>query len=254
MIGTLQCWLNQQGLSDIDESLFILDISYKPIKYNTRSFTIAGKHGSGIAKNAAQYGSVDITIEIHEYDIRRRQHILQQVAAWALGGGEFTSNDRPGQRLIVECISPPTLGSAMNWTDEIKFTLVANRLPFWEGQEETKEITGASVTTTMVIPGVAEQAYVDADIVTGGTVTAFTIISGDTTIALAGLEIAEGKTIYIYHDEMNILQIACDGNSLLPYRLPVSSDDLRAENGEAEFTFWATASCTVTIKARPLFV
>lgn len=254
MIGTLQCWLNQHGLSDIDDSVFIHDISYQPPKFNTRTFSIAGNHGTGIARNLAQYGSVEITVEIHEYDIVRRQHILQEIAKWALGGGEFTANDRPGQRLIVECVNPPSLGSAMNWTDEIKIELVANRIPFWEGDEVQTEATGAAETLTMNILGVADRAYVDADIVTGAAITSFTLISGDTSIALRQLNIASGKTIHIYHDEYNLLQIECDGTSLLGKRTSESSDDLRAENGAASFYFSSSGECTITVKARPLFV
>lgn len=253
MKSRYEAYLNGEALSAVNPDIYIHNISYGVPSVQYSTFTVAKRDGARIHRKYTDSISVKISFEIHTYDIVKRQTICGAVARWARNGGELQTNDRKGQRLRCVCASLPVVNSVRDWTEALEMEFTAYPLPYWE--EESYAVTtltaGASGNGTLNVAGSVDGAFVEADIVTNASVSSVSLTVNGKTLTLSGLSVASGKTIKITYNDDMIQSIKVDNTSLLNKRTGV--DDLVAHCGANYVSYTASASVTVTFKARGLW-
>lgn len=242
-------WMNNQGLQDLDERIYITDIKENDPKQRmiTAEKPIGG--GTRLLRVMRESLSVVVRFAVREYDTARRRDILTRIRAWAREGYLSTS-DRPGQRLYVVCEKIPTADSALKWTGEMEMTLTAYAVPWWEDETPTRATyTGTNGTAALMCRG-DEGGLLDAEITTAGTVTSMSIKVNGRSFVFSGLSLAGGSRVTISHDKDGVLSIKAGSVSLLPKRTAASADELLLASGGNTITFTANASCTAVFSAR----
>ena len=254
MKSRMQVYLNGKGLHEIDEKIVVLDVTYAAPRSNVSSQSNGYRDGSYVSSIRFDDAQLTVSVEIHEYNMARRQRLLQLIAAWALPGGWLTVSDRPGQRIYVRCSDPPTIGSAFRWTERVDITLGAFEFPYWQDDEpKTATLTGTGAEGSMLVPGIASPCYFEAEVTPTGTLTSLTLGVGDSYIQLSGISVTD--PVVISYDERHILSIVSGAVSLLDKRTASSSDDLTADAGtQAALTLTANVSCTAIFKAKGGYV
>lgn len=254
MKSRMQVYLNGKGLHEIDEKIVVLDVTYASPSSNVSAQSNGHRDGSYVSSIRFDDAQLTVSVEIHEYNMARRQRLLQLVAAWALPGGWLTVSDRPGQKIFVRCSNPPTLGSAFRWTERVEIPLGAYEFPYWQDDEpKTATLTGTSAEGSMLVPGIASPCYFEAEVTPTGTLTSLTLGVGNSSIELS--DISATDPVVISYDERHILSIVSGAVSLLDKRTAASSDDLTADAGtQAQLTLTANVSCTAVFKAKGVYV
>lgn len=243
-----EAYMDGTALSSLDPSILVLDIQPVAPQINSTFASLANRPGSMVMRRKKASASVQITFEIHEYNIAKRQSVCQRVAKWA-DGAILVTNDRPDQRLHCICEQYPVV-SAKGWTEPITMTFTGYLIPYWEeANPVTVSLTGTDEETTVYIPGNAGEALVSATVKANASVSSFTLTVGDTSITLSGLSMAANDTVTIAYDE-NLIQSIKKGNtSILDKR--TGADDLLAKSGEmVDFSIIASASVTATFTVR----
>ena len=251
MISRYEAILNGKALSAISADILILDIQHPPVSIDFSTYKGAKRHGNRVYRKYIDHRDCVITFAIRAYDIRERQMICNAVQKWAKGGGVLQTNDREGQRLRCVLSQPPTIQSALRWTDTISMTFTAYALPFWEEiipAEAT--LTGTSGSGSLFVPGSADGACFEVDVTPNGTLTTLNLIANGKTLSLTGIS-ATGTVKVAYDDDM-IMSIKTGTTSLLSKRS--GADDLPVISGERNsISFSANVSCNVKFKGRGLW-
>lgn len=254
----VRVWLDGKGLQDIDPAVVVLDVAYQVPAISTQTVEHARYHGSRVTRQKMGNSTVSIGFEIHEYNTAFRQSIAERVTAWAMSGGVLTTDDKPGKRLHVVCITPPAILSTKGWTNRLTMSFAAFDNPFWEDVSPTTLIlSGASGSGNIYAPGSASDPFVEADVKPTDTLTSLTLTAGDTSFVLSGISIPSGKELAIYYDEKQTLHIERKDTkaSFLSKRTATSDDDLMIERGKfSAVSYTANVNCAVTFKARGLYL
>ena len=254
----VRVWLDGKGLQDIDPAVVVLDVAYQVPAISTQTVEHARYHGSRVTRQKMGNSTVSIGFEIHEYNTAFRQSIAERVTAWAMSGGVLTTDDKPGKRLHVVCITPPAIMSTKGWTNRLTMSFAAFDNPFWEDVSPTTLIlSGASGSGNIYAPGSASDPFVEADVKPTDTLTSLTLTAGDTSFVLSGISIPSGKELSIYYDEKQTLHIERKDTkaSFLSKRTATSDDDLMIERGKfSAVSYTANVNCAVTFKARGLYL
>ncbi len=262
MMTRYACWLNGQGLHDLDASICILDIAETVPAIRTQTAALAGREGLLVTARRRQSLTVTVTFEIRERDPYRRKAIADQARAWARDGW-LAISDRPDQRLYVLCESLPAIGSALRWTGPLTAVFTAYALPFWEADQPVRaEVvapanTAASAALSPV--GTAPWCLMDCQVENQGdaALTTLTIASGagDTLTLVAPSLLAPGGALTLTHDTAGRLRIAGPTGSLLHTRTAASADDLTLVPGQtAHPAVTADQPVKATFLTRGLFV
>ena len=258
MVTRYEAWLNKKSLSAIDPAIYILDIAYGETRMATTLIDKSARNGQMVTDRRAQSTSVTITFEIHEQDVARRREVCGRVQAWAMGGGVLTTNDRRGQRLNVICDAPPSVGSALKWTQALKVTFTAYEQPFWEDEyPRSVTMSGSNAKKSLYAPGFGAVARVWAEVknTSGKAIDALTIKAGGTTFEFAGLGLAAGQTLEVLYDESGMLVIRAGGVSKMAKRTATSNDELAVKTGEtSEFSVQADGDVSAVFKVRGLYL
>lgn len=256
MITRYEAWLNKKSLSAIDPSIYIRDITYGAPTFSITANDIPGRNGQRVTSVLARSTGVVVTIEIHEQDVARRQDVCRRVQQWAMGGGELTTNDRRGQRLRVICEEPPSIASALKWTQALKMLFRTYAQPFWE-DEYPRSATDKGGGTTLYAPGFGDRTRVEAKVknTSSQTVNTLTLHAGGTQMTFSGLGLASNATLVIDYDENDLLRIRVGNASKLGCRTAASDDDLMIKTGAPEaLSATANAGVTATFYARGLYL
>ena len=258
MMTRYEVWLDKKSLSAIDPAIYILDISYGATHFLTTTHDKPGRNGQRVTGRQAQNTSVTVAIEIRERDIARRQDICRRVHEWAILGGMLTTNDRRGQRLAVICDNPPSIGSALKWTQTLKMTFTAYEQPFWEDEyPRAVTIAGKDAEKSLYVGGFGVLARVEAEVknTSSKTVDALTLKAGGTTFEFAKLGLTAGGTLEIGYDKNDLLYIQTGDESKMHCRTAASDDELMVCTGTAEkMGVHADNEVSVTFKARRLYL
>lgn len=254
MISRYEAYLNGVALSTISADILITDVEYSAPSIRTDVFSVAKRHGARIYRRYVDKTSVTISFAIRNYDTRARQMICGNVAKWAKNGGILKVNDRDGQRLRCVCENPPSISSALRWTDTMRIVFSAYALPFWEENiPSALQLTGTSATGVLYVPGNVDGAMMEASIKANAALSSVTIGVNGQTLTLSGLSVASGNTIKISYDDNMIMSIKQGNTSLLNKRTGV--DDLIVNCGERNIvTLTASASVTADLTARGLWL
>lgn len=262
MMTRYVCWLNGQGLHDLDESVCILDIAESAPALRLQTAALAGREGQLVTARRRQQLTVTVTFEIHERDPHRRKAIADQARAWARDGW-LSVSDRPGQRLYVLCEALPAVNSALRWTAPLTAVFTAYALPFWEAayparaEAVAQANTAASAALSPV--GTAPWCLMDCQVENQGAeaLTALTISSstGDVLTLSAPSLLAPGDTLVLSHDVTGRLSITGPAGSLLHTRTAASADDLTLVPGQtAHPAVTADQPVKATFLTRGLFL
>ena len=251
-------WLNEIGLADIDPTIHVHDVSYGAPNITTHTVDRARYHGSRVTRQRMGNSKVTISFVVHEYDIVRRQDIMNRIVAWSMGGGVLTTDDRPNQRLHVVCTSAPSVQSSLKWTARQNIEFSAFDQPFWEDiVPKTFTLTGTQESGRMVGAGAASDPFVEVRVTAGENVTSLDLVAGETTLKLRDISIATGEALVIDYDETHTLHIVNEdtGVSYLQNRTPDSDDDLMLPVGKAAtVSFESNGTATVIFKVRGLYL
>lgn len=215
-------------LRDVPDAI-IVDIQYSPAQIEDVSMDKGKGHGVIITKRRFSGASVEVFYDLSIYSPEARQNAIMKVQAWAINGGILRTSDRKNQRLKVRCITPPTVGSALRWTELLSIKFQADELPFWEAEtENVATITGGG---TFSVGGIVDNAQVSASVTSPQTITTLAITCGDTTINLNGISVPAGTAVTIDYDDNGFLRIYAGGTNLMAKR--TGSDELLAPCGKA---------------------
>ena len=251
MTSRYEAYMDSVSLSGLDDSIFILDISHPAAERSRSLVNIANRSGSFLSSEKRSPISVVITFEIHKYGIADRQAVCDKVVKWA-GGSVLKTNDMTDKQLVCVCDQYPSVNSAKRWTDPITMTFTAYEFPYWEDTTQTTlTLTGTQTSGTLAVPGVIDDAFVEATITANAAVTEISLTVGSTNFTLENLELTNGDVVTIAYDSRKLLSIMHGTVSLLGKRTGASSDDLLAKCGKTvTFAVEADASVTVVFKVR----
>lgn len=229
MTNRFSCTLNGVSPESVDAAARVTDMTELPPRM--RVVTVpTPRHGLRLLRRVRESLTVRVSFIIAEYDPVRRREVCQKLHAWAARGGELTVSDRPGQRLIVECDTLPTM-NALSWSDEMSIELTAYAVPFWEEAAETSVTTAEAAA--LLLPGTADACPVGAEVTNLGTeaLTSLTLRCGDTQMTFEGMSVPAGGVFSLRH-EGGVLIAEAAGESALMHRTDGSHDLLLADCGE----------------------
>lgn len=231
--------LNDIALEGLNEDICITDISYPAPAAEYAVSQYAGRSGGVAVRTPKREAVVSVTFELHIYSTQQRQNACQEIIAWAKAGGRLQTSDRVDQYLQCVCTKLPSIGSALNWTEQLTVEFTAYAVPYWRGVIPSKTtISGASAQGVIFVQGNAETRP-SVKITANAAITELTVGFGDTSITLSGINLAAEDVVTIEHDANGILSIMQGQTSLLNKRTALSSDDLIADCGNIAVTIEA---------------
>lgn len=252
MISRYEVTLNGNKLSEINENLLILNVEYVKPEYRDAVFSPAKREGEIVTERIKARARVNVSFELHVYDIAERQAVYQQVVAWCKNGGVLEINDRPGMRLIAVCEDYPTIDSVRDWTNPLSLTFASRSFPYWEDSEETvATLSGANARGAIVVPGAIGNAFATVTVTALNNISQLTVSIGGNTIQLTGLSVARNSIVVFGYDDDGFLYIKNGNTSLLNKRTGASDDDLFAVCGQSNpISVIASAPVTARFSVR----
>jgi len=216
-----QVWLDGQSLHNIDPSIRILDVQeHTPA---TRLDAVPRAMGDGLHATHSHREALRVTVTfvIREPKPLRRKSTMQKIRAWAQAGGMMQLNDRAGQRLSVEAEALPSIQSALKWTEPCTVTFIARAVPYWE-----ESFPVETTATALTPPGDAPTCPVDLRWTSqhSGAIT-LSVETPLSRVVFSGMPVSPGQELLIAHLQ-GVLVATLDGQDVLSYRTPESSDDL----------------------------
>lgn len=228
MASRFDATLNGVSLLQTVPGIIVVDIEYDPAEIEDVSMEKGSGHGLIVTKRRFKGASVIIRYDLSIYDPEARQMAIWAVQGWAINGGILRTSDRDGQRLKVRCSKPPSVGSALRWTNLLEVQFQADENPFWEA--DTESTTTITESGNLTVGGVVDNAPVSATITSSSTIQQVTVTCGQTSMTLSGISVATGTSIVIDYDDNGFLRIKAGNTSLMQYR--TGSDDLLAPCGK----------------------
>lgn len=252
--GRFSVWINGQGLQDIDDTVFIIDISESAPDEDKQTATTAAP-GSILLFRPRRALSVTITFCVLEYDVTRRKQIVDEIRALCAAGGWLEINERPNQRLWVVYDVLPTVSSSQRWTENLTVSFIAYSAPYWQQKTATK--TSITVATTYGIVSIrpvgnAKETPLQAQITPSAETANYVkiVLDDKNTVVFDSVSLAVGKQLIISHDEYGRFLASIDGVSVLSKRTADSNDDLIVPSGEStKILLQCDKACTATFSA-----
>ena len=255
MISRYDVSLNGISLSSIHPDILVLNISHTPAKATATVNQLANRDGTNLSAMRRDNSSVSITFAVRIYSISKRQQIIEKIQAWALDGGLLETNDRQGQEMTAVCTVLPAISDVMGWTKTLTMTFTAYGWPMWRQKvPATVSLSGSSGSGTLYVPGNYKDALVGATVTpASGTLNDVTLTVGNTSMTITGAAATVSSPLVISYDDQRIQSIKRGNVSLLANR--TGSDDLLAACGKiTEVSFSASSSCSVTFRAKGVWV
>lgn len=252
--GRFSVWLNGQGLQDIDDTVFVLDVTESTPDEDKQTATTAAP-GSLLLARTRRALSVTITFCVREYDVTRRRQIVDEIRTLCAAGGWLEINERPNQRLWVVCDTLPTISSSQRWTENLSVVFVAYAAPYWQQKTATK--ARITVATTYGIVNIhpignAKETPLQSEITPAAETANIVkvVLDDDRQIIFDALGLEVGKTLNIGHDGYGRIFATIDGKSVLSKRTADSADDLIVPSGEnTKILLQCDKACTATFSA-----
>lgn len=175
----------------------ITDVIELSPSYTTDTKDFLGRHGSFLLRHQVKERRVRVQFALLAEDYAVRTAALSAIAAWAQGKW-LQIGDRPGQRLRVVCIEPPTTQSKRNWTALCEVTFSAFAVPFWEDREGVSvRANGSGVSLRFIGPGNAPGAPLRCRITPSGVLGSVRIAGNGAEMSFSGLSVPDGGTFSI---------------------------------------------------------
>lgn len=250
----MTCALNGTRLYDLDERIYINDISENiTLKTDAQARPYYGQ--TFLGQNAHDLMTVTVTFMIKERDRAARMGVIQKINGWATKG-YFTTNIHPDQRLYVVCTKLPE-AKTFSWHEEMTVVFTAYGEACWEDVAQTTYTVASSTAaaSTTFRPGGTRTCFLEAEItnVSNSTLTTVTLTANGESISLTGLSIAKNAKVELrYTDGDHFMVITGNGASIMNKRSGV--DDLLLYPNTANSVSCATnVNCKTIFKARGLY-
>lgn len=245
------CSLNGINPQLHSEALILNDVRELPPEIQRTVVNVAARNGSRLLRTRAEGLSVSLDFELHELNAAARLELCRYLAYWAAPGGWLTLSHRPGQRLWVTCDAPPTLTSALRWTEPITVTFTAWEAPWWESVNVTSATgTGRSGHVTIRPPG-DQKTCLQWEITAQTTVTSLTVKTERESIHLRNFTLPPGETLLLDYDDLRLPRLTAQSRSYLAHRTPESAEDLMLLPGVDNTVTWeADGNVAVKFTAR----
>lgn len=248
MVTRYEAYIDGVPLSSLAPEIIVKDIMEREAKTVNDTYMMANSNGSRYFRRARESLTVSIKVEIHAYDVFRRQDIMELIHVWAKGE-HLSLNTRPGKRLAVSMEDVAVVPSALKWTQDITISFVAREVPYWEAETPTRLVlTGTSGNGIFKPAGTVEDCPVEFAVKNKGSglMGLFSASMGGLTMEFEGLGVAPGESFSVTY---------VDGIQMLPVdkRTASSADDLLAVCGvpnDVSFTADQTAEVTFTARGR----
>lgn len=240
--------LNNKSLTDEDPSIFIVDVTEDAPKEKVQT-AATGTNGTRLLRVNRESLSVTIDFVIRDQRMDERARVYDRVMRWARGGGWLYTSDRLTQRLYVDRVELPGLGSVKKWTGVITAKFLAYSRPYWESVfPSIKTLSGTNASGQLMPPGNAECSFVEVEVVAaGGTVNRLTLTAGESQMQLTGLGLERGQKLAVAYREDGLLQITANGQSAMSKRS--GADDLELVPGVyGNVSFSSDVACNVTFR------
>ena len=251
-------WMNNIGLQDIDDSIYVVDIVERDPDEEIIKAERSMSGGTRFIRVNRHALSVVIRFVVREHDPARRADIVSRVRAWAKEG-YLTTSDKPGKRLYVVCEYLPMVEGAMRWHETLELTLTAYDVPWWEDTsnncctiEPNVPSNGTTYigSSTLYQPGTTE-APVDVTVTAKSAMDTFRIDASENKYyKLEGLGMKGGDVLTITHDERGINYFKVNGASVLKKRTADSQDNVVIPPGHTTLTVRAGGPCKVVCSVR----
>ncbi len=239
-------------LDEIDNRILIQGIEPAAGKDQTNTASLWGGVGSRVT--GEHRDSIDIVVKF-SMDIKKGQYterseIFEKVMAWAAKGGWLTLSQKPERRIRVFCATMPAEGDPLEWTNRYSITFRACGVPHWQQENASQlRIAGENSYTRQFGVGGTTRTVMEASYknTSGGRIDRFDLTCGDSAIYLRNLQLANGETLHIDHNDNGkrcVLRIRIQGaggawRSALDKRTADSSDDLWVNPGIIDVTLYA---------------
>lgn len=260
MLTRYGVWLNNRGLADIDDSIYIVDIVQQDI--DQQVIKAESSLGGGTRYMATRRFSLPVEIHfmVRERNIARREEIVSRICGWAQPG-YLTTTHKPGKRLYVVCSRFP-VASAQRWTETLTLALTAFDVPYWEDEQPltctvhcdpyNAEANFTHQGTARLFQKGTAPAPMDAVITANAALNKVRLVGGVTGkyLQFDSLGMKAGDVLSISHDERGILYAKVNGESVLHKRTTASQDDLMVKPGENTITLRADNVCTAVCEVR----
>lgn len=254
MRGRYRVWLDGQALDEIDDRILVLDVVEAAPEMQLSTAACAVHAGSRLLMCRRLKTQVQVRMEVHEADIERRQEILGRVAAWCRGR-VMTVNNRPGQRLLVQCIQLPGM-SALHWTEQLTLTFAAYEQPYWEDELPTRIVfSGEAGTLELGMTGTAETMLcASVQNASAKTCDQLMIQGGEEEMWFDALGLAPGECLRIDGRTPSDLKLVIAGaqgeRTVYHKRQPRSADALMLSPGVNRLNVSADTELKWTLMAR----
>lgn len=251
MIAVCACGLNGVNPQENRPSLALVDVRELPPVVEDQAAALAGREGKRLLHRRRRGLSVALDFELHEPDPMLRLELCRELAAWANPGGWLTLSHRPGQRLSVTCDSPPTLTSALRWTETVTVTFTAHETPFWESIDVT-EVSGNGRSGHVTLSPSGELPTVlEAQIKALGPLEALTLSVDGQSLRLTNLSMATGDKLVLDHAVLGLPRLFVGTRSVLGCRAPECPEDLVLRPYVTNSVTWdASNNVSIMISAR----
>lgn len=248
----ITCLLNDVGVQDLSDRIYVEDIKEDP-KISIETANRAGFGLFPMTKPTREELTITVTIYVKERNRLERQAIFEKILGWCEDGGWLRTNNRPGQRIYVHCTKMPS-SEVFNLSSRLEVEFSAYGFPYWQDIAPVQVASTGAVRDAAIIirPNGTKDTFLEAEIAPAtGTLTDVILTCGSQTITLTGLSATTAAPLMIYYDELSLLHIEVGGVSQLSKRTPASADDIILTAGvsnDVELHF--STVCTYTIKAR----
>lgn len=258
---------NGAKFSDIAPEVILLDIIEDPVTMDIKTEPYARGHGQIVSRHARTALTVNLSFVIRTQDIERRTQVCGLVAKWAASVRKLAINTRPGKVLEGKFYTMPTVGSSLQWTQEMQLVFTAYDVPYWQ-DENTSVSTFISKGDTVKVNCECTADHVPLELmITNDTSKPITevliVVAGTYKMHLTGLNLVSLPAEGGFVEEHSLVIEAKDGHttriyvtdeentSMLHTRTADSVDVLTAITTEpTQVYFWAdqNATCWLTCK------
>lgn len=241
--------LNHKSLTDAAPSIYIVDVTEEEPKEKAQT-AATGTNGTRLLRVNRESLSIAMDFVLRDQNPDERSKAYNRVMQWARGGGYLYTSDRPGQRLYVDRVELPGLGSVKKWAGVITARFWAYARPYWESAfPAVKTLSGTNASGKLMPSGNAESCFVEVEATaTNTTVNRLTLTAGESQMQFSGLGITRGQKLAITYREDGLLQITENGQSVMSKRS--GADDLELLPGVyGNVGFSSDAACDVTFRS-----
>lgn len=259
MITRYSAWINNIGLQDIDDSIYIVDIVERDPDEEIIKAERSMSGGTRFIRVNRHSLSVVIRFAIRERNPARRSDIVSRIRGWAREG-YLTTSDKPGKRLYVVCEYQPMLDSALRWNETLELTLTAYDVPWWEDERMDSGVAESVISATnegqMAVCYLSNAGNAPAptsvEVTAMGDIDTLRIyVDEQNRMKFENLDMHDGDVFTLTYDERGLASYKVNGISVMDKRTGNSQDNVMLSPGRGYVLVqWCESPFTVRASVR----